>query len=252
MARHIRFETSRGPVHVFMPDGYSGGGTVVYVHGYYDSVDTAWDNHRLEAQFAASKRNAMFIAIEAPQKSGDPVRWTNLEDLLEEVEFRVGTRPPGQVCAMAHSAGFETVAKWLGDSRLTTIILLDALYGFVTQYVNWANQPGHQITVLVTKSGTPRNNAEGILDKLTGIIANPGDAISSFAKAAKAAVVFSNKTHMLLVQPQSGPISNWTIPTLLASRSRMDATGSLLRSIGLGVAGLGLGLVVAGISWGKK
>lgn len=245
MARHIRFETSNGPVHVFIPDGYSGGGTVVYVHGYYNSVDSAWANHKLQEQFTASKRNAMFIAVEAPQKSGDAVKWSSLESLFEEVQFRVGITPPSPVVAIAHSGGFETVAKWLLDPRLTTIILLDALYGFLNQYVAWANQPDHQITIVVTENGGTKSNTEGILSKLVGVIKNPGDALSSLTKTAKTAYVLSKKAHMLLVQPQQGPINGWTIPTLLASRSRLPATGSLLRDLALGTVGLGIGVFLS-------
>jgi hypothetical protein len=242
MGSYNRYETSNGPVHVFIPDGYSGGGTVVYVHGYRDTVDSAWQNHRLQEQFQASGRDAMFIAIEAPSSSSEAVRWTNLGKLLDEVQFRTGIRPPDPVVAIAHSAGFETVAKWLSDPRLVTIFLLDALYGFVQNYLSWALQPGHQITLVVTEGGGTKSNTESFASKLMGIVKNPSDFLSAAAKTAKAVYVLSQKSHMMLVQPQSGSINTWTIPSLLASRSRISAIGSLQWGRILALGGLGVGL----------
>lgn len=244
MANHNRFQTPNGPVHVFIPDGYTHGGTVVYVHGYYSNVDTAWDNHKLQAQFAASRRDAMFVAIEAPQKKGDEVYWPNLDALLKDVQFRLGIRPPDNVCAVAHSAGFETVAQWLGDPRLRTVILLDALYGFVQNYLSWANQPGHEITLVVTESGGTKANSESLISKLKLAGTNVGDVIRAGFNAFAALLVLSKKSHMLLVEPQPGPIENWTIPSLLASRSRIGATGSLLRSVGFAAIGLAAGALL--------
>lgn len=239
MANHQRFQTPNGPVHVFIPDGYTHGGTVVYVHGYYDNVDTAWTNHKLQAQFEASGRDAMFIAIEAPQKKGDSVRWTSLSALLDDVQFRLGIKPPDNVCAVAHSAGFETVAQWLGDSRLRTIILLDALYGYVQKYLAWAMEPGHEITIVVTKTGGTKDNSINLIDALKSLAArNIGDVLRAGITTFKALLVLSDKGHMTLVDStQTGPVKNWTMPSLLASRSRIGATGSLLRSVVLGVAG---------------
>ena len=62
-AGHWRLETAEGPVHVYRPAGYEKkkAGVVVYVHGLYNNVDSAWDQHDLPAQFQESNRNAIFM-----------------------------------------------------------------------------------------------------------------------------------------------------------------------------------------------
>lgn len=249
MSQHLRFETTHGPIHVYVPDGYSGGGTVVYVHGFFDTVDTAWEKQRLEAQFDASGRNALFIAVEAQQNSADSVKWRSLSELLDTVGLLTGIRPGDPVVAIAHSGGFETVAAWLTDPRLVHVILLDALYGFVTQYTQWANQPGHTFTLLVTKSGAPRTNAEGILSKLAGLVQKAGTAaISGAERTAKTLFVLANQSHFQLVEPQPGPASSWVIPTML-SRSPLGATGSLPGGL---IAVVGLGLILFGFAISRR
>src|SRR6266571_4841674 len=70
---HWRIQTDHGPVHVFRPQGYDAraAGTLVYVHGLYADVDTAWRDHRLAEQFVASNRQALFIVPEAPTDGGE-------------------------------------------------------------------------------------------------------------------------------------------------------------------------------------
>ena len=72
--RHLRLEGPHGPRHVWIPPGYTAetGATIVYVHGYFNNVDTAWTAHQLPEQAALSGLNAILIAPEAPiiQKAG--------------------------------------------------------------------------------------------------------------------------------------------------------------------------------------
>lgn len=239
-SQHLRFETTNGPVHVYVPEGYSGGGTVVYVHGYFDTVDTAWTKQQLEAQFAASERDALFVAIEAPQRSGDAVRWRDLNALLDAVAVNTGIHPGNPVVAIGHSDGYETIAPWLSNPRLTHVILLDALYGFVTQYLKWANQPGHTLTLLVTQTGAPRSNAESILGQLVGLTRKIGTSTLTGAEnAAKTLFVLAGQSHMQLVEPQPGPVASWVIPTFLR-RAPLGSSGGLTVLLAVG---LGIGLV---------
>src|SRR5688572_5755301 len=113
---HWRFETWNGPVHVWRPSGYDPqtAGTVVYVHGYYVTVDKAWREHRLAEQFAASGLNALFIAPEAPTGGQQEILWPGLGTLLVEVEKHIAlTIPPGPLVAIGHSGAWRTVREWL-------------------------------------------------------------------------------------------------------------------------------------------
>lgn len=137
---HIRLETKRGPVHVWIPPGYvpETAGIALYVHGYYTNVDKAWKEHRLAEQFRASGRNAIFIAPEAPDGLGQHVFWPELGELLQEVRRQTGLRRPwGPVVAMVHSGGYRTAVAWLDDDLIDDLVLLDAMYGDEEAFREW-------------------------------------------------------------------------------------------------------------------
>ena len=137
---HWRFETWRGPVHVWLPDGYDrdDAGVVVYVHGYYTPIDRAWKEHRLASQFAASKLKAAFIAPEAPQGGHEGVFWADLGVLLGEVEKRL-QEPLGKgpLIAMGHSGAYRTLLSWIAYRPLADVVMLDALYDGVEVLQEW-------------------------------------------------------------------------------------------------------------------
>ncbi len=148
---HIRLETAKGAVHVWLPAGYSAesAGIALYVHGYYTDVDRAWKQHRLAEQFAASGRNAIFIAPEAPDGLGQQVFWPELDDLLHEVTRQTGLRRPwGPVVAMVHSGGYRTAAAWLDDEQVDDLVLLDALYGEEQAFADWTLASDHLLILV--------------------------------------------------------------------------------------------------------
>ncbi len=137
---HLRFETEHGPLHLWRPENYDPGtaGMVVYIHGYFTSVDQTWTDAHLATQFSDSGRNALFIAIEAPQSSGEDVSWTSLEELLRTVEDRAPfPLPHGPLVVMGHSGAYRTILLWLGDPRVQHVILLDGLYAGQAEFRFW-------------------------------------------------------------------------------------------------------------------
>jgi hypothetical protein len=161
VGHHTRLMTARGPVHLWRPAGYDPrtAGTIVYVHGYYTDVDSAWLGHDLEGQFSRSGRNALYICPEAPSAFTDPVSWESLTDLFSMVEAhgRVDI-PSGPVVAVAHSGGFRTLVPWLGSGLVDSVILVDALYGQEDAFVSWLRQGGNEARhlTLVSTSMTRR------------------------------------------------------------------------------------------------
>lgn len=152
---HWRIKTeSRGIVHAWRPAGYdsSSAGVVVYVHGYYSDVDTAFTRHRLAEQFDASGRNALFIIPEAPASSDEEVIWTSLGDLLRTVAAAGIRVPRGPLVVIGHSAAYRTVVNWLDYPPLRGLILLDALYGNEEDYVTWLEErrghSGRRMTIV--------------------------------------------------------------------------------------------------------
>lgn len=151
--RH-RVNTKRGPVYVYRPAGVSPVFTVVYVHGFYNNVDSAWQEHELAAKFARSQLPATFVAPEAPASPQENVVWPDLEELLSTVR---AAKPKafsrrGPVVLMGHSAAYRTIVSWLKHPRVTEIFLVDALYGFEDDYATWLKQSDDHRMVLVVKT----------------------------------------------------------------------------------------------------
>ena len=140
----VRLETAHGPVYVWRPAAYEPrtAGIVVYVHGFFTSLDQTWTEDHLAAQFQASGRNAVFIAPEAPQSADDGVSWDSLAALLHAVdEAATFSLPHGPVILVGHSGGFRTILDWLHEPRVQCVILLDGLYGGQTQFRAWLRAP---------------------------------------------------------------------------------------------------------------
>lgn len=135
-----RVETDRGPVYVWIPDGYdpATAATVVFVHGYHVDVDEAWAAFRLPQQFALSGRNAMFIVPSSPRGKADPIVWPSVNALVASMAVRLGIpMPTARLVAVGHSGAYRTLAEWLTSPTLDTIVLLDAVYGEY-RFAPWA------------------------------------------------------------------------------------------------------------------
>ncbi|HUS27290.1 MAG TPA: hypothetical protein VMZ53_02245 [Kofleriaceae bacterium] len=131
--REWRIETTRGPIHVWIPASYDAAtaATVVFVHGYHVDIDHAWDDYHLPQQFALSGINAMFIAPEAPLGKRDAISWPSLRALVASVATHLDGvhMPTKRLVAMGHSGAYRTLAVWLANEGLDTVVLLDAVYG---------------------------------------------------------------------------------------------------------------------------
>jgi hypothetical protein len=160
----LRLETRHGPLHLWRPANYDSraAGIVIYIHGYLTSVDQTWADDRLATQFHDSGRNALFIAIQAPQSIDEEVSWTSLADLLATVEEQAPySLPRGPLVVMGHSAAYRTILLWLRDPRIQYVILLDALYTGEAEFRIWLRphprtRP-HRI-VLVVNDTRPQSN----------------------------------------------------------------------------------------------
>ena len=202
-ARQIRLHTAQGPVHVYWPEGYdrATAGIVLYVHGYFTTVDRAWRQHALPEQFAASGVNAVFIACEAPARARPKVQWSDLGALLETVADGLAEPlPEGRVIAVGHSGAHRTIAEWLDDARLDTIILLDANYDRSRVLHDWLDaDPEHRLidaAVLTRRWSEPRHAANPdalVFDEL------PATGVLEGARDARVVYVRSQYDHMALV-----------------------------------------------------
>jgi hypothetical protein len=141
-----RFETARGALRVWIPDGYDAktAATVIFVHGYRTRLDGAWRDGQLVAQFALSGVNAMFIGAEAPSGPAAAVVWPSPTSLLAAVTARSDVAVPTQqrLVVIGHSGAYRTLSAWLTDDRLDTLVMLDAMYGD-HGFTSWLNAAPH-------------------------------------------------------------------------------------------------------------
>ena len=169
---HFRLETPFGPLHLWRPEDYDPrtAGTVVYVHGYFTSVDETWEADRLADQFEASEQNALFIAPESPASKQAEVPWKSLESLLRTVDetgpFPV---PRGPVMVVGHSGAFRTILSWLPDSRLREVILLDGLYNGQREFSVWLRgSPGVRLHRMILVASTTRRKSDRFARRVPG------------------------------------------------------------------------------------
>ena len=151
---HWRIATKNGPIHVWRPDDIHqrGAGTVIFLHGYFTDVDNAWQEYRLAEQFAASNRNAIFIAPEAPNGDEQEPFWSSLKNLVACVFREIRVKPPnGPLVAAGHSGAFRTLVTWLENPFLREILLLDGLYRHEDKFARWLWTKGirHRKMILV-------------------------------------------------------------------------------------------------------
>jgi hypothetical protein len=150
---HQRLGTRNGPIHLFRPARYDRrtAGIVIYLHGYYVHADAAWREHRLGEQFAASRRNALFIVPEAPASGEEAPSWTNLGRLLTTALKRARLqRPGGPLVVAGHSGAYRSIVPFLVEPTLHSLILVDAMYGNEGSFREWLDRaPSNQMTLVV-------------------------------------------------------------------------------------------------------
>jgi pimeloyl-ACP methyl ester carboxylesterase len=203
-----RIGTPRGAVLAWRPAGdqHRTAGVVVYLHGYFTTVDQAAADHRLFEQFRASGRSALFIAPEAPAWNGEASVWPDLAALLAEVLRRAGLTPPkGPLVVAAHSGGYRTVLHWLGEPRLEEVLLLDGLYRGEEQLRAWleADPAGRRRLVLVVDETADRG--EALAAAVPGAVLLPRvpplqPGLEGPARTARLVVIRSQHPHMAIVE----------------------------------------------------
>jgi hypothetical protein len=205
---HRRLGTPHGPVHVWWPAATDPGTAtvVVFVHGYFTSVDETWDAQGLAAQFRDSGLDALFVAPEAPWNGADPVPWPRLAPLLEEVARGLGTAPARRPLLLAgHSGAFRTLSGWLDDERVARLLLVDALYDGEPLFARWllagSRRAPHRMVLVALET---LDRAERFVARIPGTArrsAIPGSADDLDARERGARLLFfrSQYEHMELV-----------------------------------------------------
>ena len=202
---HFRIATPRGPIHVFRPAGYNRAtaGILVYVHGYYANVDQAWQEHGLASQFAASRRNAIFIAPDAPVGGDETSPWRHLDSLVAKACRTAHLSiPSGPWMVVGHSAAYRTIVPWLTQPEIRHIILVDALYGNEPEFRKWlTSERAHKLTLIVkgtAKWADPFAQSIPYTVRMARVPTAPGE-LPATARGAKLLYIPSQIGHFELI-----------------------------------------------------
>ncbi|MBM4290427.1 MAG: hypothetical protein FJ138_02470 [Deltaproteobacteria bacterium] len=149
---HVHLKGKAGSTHIWTPPGYDyhTAGAVIYVHGYNSSADRAWREFQLPKQFSASRQNAMFIVPEAPKSKNDKVKWTALTDLRRHIIQHNVRVPGGHWVVVGHSGAYRTMTHWVDYSKVTEMILLDALYSGQEEFTQFVEHPKGKRLILIS------------------------------------------------------------------------------------------------------
>lgn len=175
MTTHTRLEhPTKGPVHLYQnPTQDDRAGFVVYLHGWNLGkkkeawyVDQVVDEFDLEGKFQRSHSNATLIVIATKDGRGRPIYWDHLGDLLRFLRDNGHEYGHGPVHAVGHSGAYVNIQRWLDNPALRHITLLDALYGYVKSFTEWALDLDHALDIAVTRGSRPHKNAWSLLKHL--------------------------------------------------------------------------------------
>lgn len=184
--RHYRDSS----VMIFLPTGFderSAFDVVVYVHGWYNSIDSASAQFQLLEQFAASRVNAAFVFPEGPKFAPDSFggkleESQGLMRLLDDVVACLHRNNHGRlhvrnVVLAGHSGAYRAMAAMLevGGVAVREVWLFDALYGQSEKFVRWMSGTcahhgrdgvkGRCIAIYTNDGGT-KEVTEGVIHEL--------------------------------------------------------------------------------------
>lgn len=164
MAREFRIHSEKsGAIRGYIPDGYDGRFTIVYAHGYGDTVDSSWTKHKLPEQFRASGLKALFISVESPANASQNVLNPDLPTILHTVATEAGIVPPRKVVAIGHSGAYRTLSRWIDYDNLKQIILLDGLFGGQLSFTKFVGRGGRLTNVATDRTAT---NSDALAKKI--------------------------------------------------------------------------------------
>lgn len=157
-------------VGIYIPRGFTPGEKVDYIvhfHGWGNHVSNVLTQFDLPKQLNHSGANAILIVPQGPKDASDSgggkleLDPGAFEQLMTEItqylqaEHKITTDQIGHITLSAHSGGYKVTAAILDHGgladHLTDVLLLDASYGSLEWFVNWAKaSPTHRLVSTYT------------------------------------------------------------------------------------------------------
>lgn len=214
-------------VMIFLPNGFKTGKTldiVVYLHGWYNSIDSANAQFRIAEQFAESRRNAVLVFPEGPKFAPDSFGGKledscGLERLLQEtLETLKRTKNIkarlGNVVLSGHSGAYRAIAFMLlrGGVPVREVWLFDALYGQTEKFTHWLEQDrkrlrGRFINIYTDDGGTKSETEKLIEDlqawRIPHLVKNEHGLSQQDLKRSSVVFIHTDLTHNEVVAKRS-------------------------------------------------
>ncbi len=163
-------------VGIFIPKSFVGDEKVNYVvhfHGWGNSVSKVFSQFKLAQQLADSKVNAILLVPQGPKDASDSgcgkleLDKDGFKNLIDEVtkflnaEGKIKTSEVGSIVLSAHSGGYKVTAAILDHGgltdKITDVLLLDASYGSLPWFVDYAKGGNRRLVSLFTEHLSDEN-----------------------------------------------------------------------------------------------
>jgi len=173
-------------VMIFFPNNFTPhekNNFVVYVHGWYNNIDSACAQFKLIEQFADSKVNAIFVFPEGPKNAPDSFGGKledkdGLKNLLSDVTAylisvkKISAEKIGKIILAGHSGAYRALAFSLMRGGLieniSDVILFDALYAHTEKFAYWIDNYSGRFINIYTEDGGTKNESLNLIQDLDG------------------------------------------------------------------------------------
>ena len=171
-------------VAVFIPTGFKPTKRidfVVYLHGWYNYLDSVLLRYRLIEQFAASQKNAILVVPQGPKMAPDshagkleePFGLQNMlsEALIVLKKNKIIRRGSiGNIILSGHSGAFRGIALMLEKSslrrKIREVYLFDGLYSRQDKYTKWLSRYRGRFVTVYTTDGAAEKSTEAMFPML--------------------------------------------------------------------------------------
>ncbi len=151
---------------------------VIYLHGWYNNIDSACAQFNLIEQFAQSKKNAIFIFPEGPKNAPDSFGGkledrNGLKNLISDIvgflksKHKIKTDKVGKVLLAGHSGAYRAISFCLMHGGLTKnisdVILFDALYSQTDKFIHWIKAFNGRFINIYTDDGGTKKETESLM-----------------------------------------------------------------------------------------
>ncbi|HSC54655.1 MAG TPA: hypothetical protein VLC98_13580 [Phnomibacter sp.] len=160
---------------------------VVWVHGWYNCIDSSLQRFQLVDQFYEAGRNAVFIFPEGPKNAPDSYggKWedpANTFSAIGDVAFMLEeerilptmkdnkyTTPMKHITLSGHSGAYKVIAK--NQLYAKEILLFDGLYGEMDNYLSFCKDSinAKRFVHIYTDDGGTKQNSISLMKQLDSL-----------------------------------------------------------------------------------